>query len=191
MICIWCHCYNSRFYKIENGLSFWCWSEKDTKMGVCQSCIRIQSLQMSAHCLSYCQCSFMLCWLDISVKCWQKCNKTDEEAIYISAATSHTSVRPISDIGDWILAVLQYRWMWYIGLCVSDDTDTPAVVIMISSNRTRQASETHRQKWALHFYSCSTVQTKGVKCVTAARQCRNQTAPRHPARCMVGQPSNW
>ena len=34
--CSWCHCYNPRFIKIENGLSFWCWSGKDTKMGVCQ-----------------------------------------------------------------------------------------------------------------------------------------------------------
>ena len=31
----------------------------------------------------------------------------------------------------------------YIGLCVSADTDTSAVVIMISSNRIWQASETH------------------------------------------------
>jgi len=35
---------------------------------------------------------------------------------------------------------LQYRWIQYIGLRVSADTDMSAVAIMIGSNRTRQAS---------------------------------------------------
>jgi len=50
-----------------------------------------------------------------------------------------TSVRPISDIGEWILAALQYR---YISFHVSADTNTYTVAISIDSNRTQQASET-------------------------------------------------
>lgn len=53
------------------------------------------------------------------------------------------SVKPISDIGEWILAAVQYQWIQYTSLHVSADTDMPAVAVTINNNRTWQASETH------------------------------------------------
>ena len=78
---------------------------------------------------------------------------------------------------------------------VSADTDTFAIAIMISCNRTRQAGKhsaalTEMRPATWHFYSRSAIQTAGVTCVTAARQNRHKTAPRRPARCAVVQPSN-
>jgi len=48
-----------------------------------------------------------------------------------------TSVRPILRIGEYSLVALQYRRIWYIGLRVSADTDTPAA-ITINSHQTRR-----------------------------------------------------
>ena len=47
------------------------------------------------------------------------------------------SVRPILRIGEYSLVALQHRRIRYIGLRVSADADTPAV-ITINSNRTRR-----------------------------------------------------
>jgi len=79
------------------------------------------------------------------------------------------SVRPILRIGEYSLVALQYRWIQYIGLRVSADTDAPAA-ITINSNLTRRlkhmvrvsASTKCDYKWGRHFYSRSAVQTAGV-----------------------------
>jgi len=95
------------------------------------------------------------------------------------------SVRPILHISEYSLVALYYRRIWYISLCVSADTDMPAV-ITFNSNWTRRLKHmVHVDRMRLQMRPAFLFTFCRVTRVTAARRSRHQRHPtaQHAAWC--------